>query len=83
MQKKAAPPLSLSTMSTQLNSSIENVEPPKKRRCRQVKKDVGKSRVKAVGECSVNVDKGCVSDSKLGETNPGHESSPNAVTKTN
>ena len=32
-----APP-SLSTTSTQLDSSIENVEPPKKRRCRQVKK---------------------------------------------
>ena len=32
-----APP-SLSTTSTQLDSSIENVEPPKKKRRRQVKK---------------------------------------------
>ena len=31
-------PTSLSTTLTQLNSSIENVEPPKKKRRRQVKK---------------------------------------------
>ena len=35
--------------------------------------------VKPVGGCSVNISKGCVSDSNLGAT--GDVSSPNAVTK--
>ena len=72
-------PPSLSTTSTQLDLSIENVEPPKKKRRRQVKKNIGKCTVAA----AVNVNGACIAGKYIGIAQSSAVSSSQSAAKTN
>ena len=59
-------PPTLSTTLTQLDSSIENVEPPKKKRRRQVKQIIGKCTVTPHVAAPVNVNDASIAGKDIG-----------------
>ena len=73
----------MSTTFTQLDTSIENVDPPKKKRHRVQKKSVGKCIVKGDVAGHINVHEGSISTENLGEAESSGINSCQSSTKTN
>ena len=82
-RKAPTGPPSLSTTLTQLDSSIENVEPPKKKRRRQVKKNIGKCTDKPHVAAAVNVNDACIAGKDIGMAQSSAVSSSQSATRTN